>query len=117
MDLTSKKCVPCEGGTPPLDAIAVTKFMVELKSGWAAYGQSPVTGAGAMKLKKEFKFPDFKSALAFANRVGDIAESEGHHPDITVSYGKVAVELFTHAVQGLTENDFIVAAKVDKLNI
>ena len=115
MDLLQKKCVPCEGGTPPLDASAITKLMTELKTGWVAYGQSPVTDAGAMKLKKEYKLPDFRTALAFANRVGDIAESEGHHPDMTVSYGKVVIELFTHAVSGLSENDFILAAKIDAL--
>lgn len=66
-------------------------------------------------LTKQFKFPDFRSALAFVNKVGEIAESEGHHPDITLGWGKVSIMLWTHAAGGLTENDFILAAKIDQL--
>ena len=69
----------------------------------------------ASRLEKHFKFPDFRSALAFVNRIGEIAEAEGHHPDIVLGWGKVAVTLWTHAAGGLTENDFILAAKIDRL--
>lgn len=72
--------------------------------------------ADAKKIHREFKFPDFKSALAFVDRVGEIAEAEGHHPDVFLAWGKVGIELFTHAVGGLSENDFILAAKINELN-
>ena len=104
MDLLSKKCVPCEGGVSPLGADEVKKYLAEINSEWVA--------VDSRKLKRDFTFRDFKEAMAFVNRVAQIAEAEGHHPDIHVFYNKVTIELWTHAAGGLTENDFIIAAKI-----
>lgn len=108
MALADKTCIPCEGGVPPLIPEEAHKLMGELAEGWMLIDDAHL-------LTKSFVFPDFKSALAFANRVGDIAEAEGHHPDLAISWGSVVVELMTHAIGGLSENDFIVAAKIDRL--
>lgn len=104
MNLAAKKCVACEGGVPPLTGAALEPYLKEVK-GWHVVENK--------KIMKEFTFPDFKNALAFVNKVGDIAEAEGHHPDIQLGWGKVVVELSTHAIGGLSENDFILAAKID----
>ena len=107
MNLTQKKCVACEGGMPPLKGELLKKYLGQVE-GWQLVDSA--------KIKKEFTFKDFKEALAFVNKVGDIAESEQHHPDIhLVSYKKVIIELFTHAIEGLSENDFIVAAKINSI--
>jgi len=102
--LTSKHCVPCEGGVPALTADEIGPLLSQVP-GWAVDGNT--------KLTKTFTFPDFAQALAFVNRAGAVAEEEGHHPDLLLTWGKVGVELTTHAVGGLTENDFILAAKLD----
>jgi 4a-hydroxytetrahydrobiopterin dehydratase len=107
MDLTQKKCEACEGGVAPLKGKDATDYLKQLNKGW--------TIANDHQLEREFKFPDFNSALNFTNKVGEIAESEGHHPDIFLSWGKVKIILFTHAIDGLSINDFIVAAKIDKI--
>ena len=104
--LTSKHCVPCEGGVPALSADEIAPLMTQVP-GWAL--------AGDTKLTKTYTFPDFAQALAFVNRAGAVAEEEGHHPDLFLTWGKVGVELTTHAVGGLTENDFILAAKLDEV--
>jgi 4a-hydroxytetrahydrobiopterin dehydratase len=104
MDLTQKKCVPCEAGTPPLDAGVILELAKNVPV-WKIIDNK--------KLSREFKFKDFKEAMAFINRVAEIAETEGHHPDIYVFYNLVRLELSTHAVGGLSENDFILAAKID----
>lgn len=104
MDLTQKKCVPCEAGTPPLGAEAVATLAKDVPQ-WHVID--------AKKLSREFKFKNFKEAMSFVNRVADIAESEGHHPDIYIFYSLVRFELSTHAIGGLSENDFILAAKID----
>lgn len=106
-DLAQKKCVACEGGMPPLNKVEAEVLLKQVK-GWTLSGD-------ARWLSKEFKFKDFKDAMGFANKVGDIAESEGHHPDLQISWGKVVIELTTHAILGLSENDFILAAKIDKV--
>ncbi len=106
MKLSEKKCVACEGGTPPLNLKQVNEFMKEL-SGWEL---------DAGHLVKYFQFKDFKETMKFVNKVADLSEEEGHHPDLFVSYGKLKIELWTHAVGGLSENDFILAAKIDALN-
>lgn len=106
MDLLKKKCVPCEGGAPPLAAAAVAALLPNV-SGWENIENK--------KIKKEFKFADFKQAIAFVDRMAVLAESEGHHPDIEIYYNKLIVTLWTHAVGGLSENDFIMAAKIDAL--
>ncbi|MDP2704017.1 MAG: 4a-hydroxytetrahydrobiopterin dehydratase [bacterium] len=106
-NLTQKVCVACEGGTPPLQGELLKKYLGQV-DGW-----EPIHGT---KIKKEFSFKNFKEALVFVNKVGEVAEEEGHHPDIhLVSYKNVVIELWTHAIGGLSENDFIVAAKIEKL--
>jgi 4a-hydroxytetrahydrobiopterin dehydratase len=107
MNLAEQRCVPCEGGMPPLGKDEAQKLLAELK-GWTLSGD-------ARWISKEFAFKDFKEAFAFANKIGDTAEKEGHHPDLQISWGKVVIELTTHAIKGLSVNDFILAAKVDKV--
>ena len=105
-DLARKRCVPCEGGVPPLDGATARRYLESL-AGW-----SLVDGK---RIQKEFAFKDFAGALAFVNRVGAIAETEGHHPDILIhSWNRVRLEIMTHAIGGLSENDFILAAKIDR---
>ena len=105
-DLASRSCVPCRGGVPPLRGDELLELQKNLGGGWSVVGEH--------HLEKEYSFPDFRSALAFTNRLGEVAESEGHHPDIHLSWGKARVEIWTHKIDGLTESDFILAAKVDK---
>jgi 4a-hydroxytetrahydrobiopterin dehydratase len=107
VDLIQKKCVACEGDVPPLNRVEAEVLMKQLNA-WTLSGDD-------RWISKEFKFKDFKEALAFVDKVGAIAESEGHHPDIQLSWGKVVVELTTHAIKGLSENDLILAAKIDQL--
>jgi len=105
-DLASKNCVPCRGGVPPLagkDLDALAKQVPEWKV---------VDGHHIVRL---FKFPNFVQALAFVNKVGELAEQQGHHPDILLAWGKAEITTWTHAINGLTESDFILAAKIDKL--
>lgn len=104
-DLLNKKCVPCEGGAKPLNKKQAQEYLDEV-SGWTL-------DKDAKKISKEFKFQDFIGAINFVERVADVAEMEGHHPDIHIHYNKVLIELWTHAIGGLSENDFIVAAKID----
>ncbi|MEK7519950.1 MAG: 4a-hydroxytetrahydrobiopterin dehydratase [Patescibacteria group bacterium] len=106
-ELKNKKCVPCEVGAPPLSADVIAQHLVQLNPEWKVMD--------GKKIVRSFIFKDFKDALVFANSVGDCAEQEGHHPDLYVAWGKVTVELWTHAVGGLSENDFILAAKIDAL--
>ena len=105
MNLTEQKCVPCEIGGEPMKDEEIQLNLANIPT-W-----SLVDG----KLFKKLTFKDFKEALVFVNKVGELAESEGHHPDIALSYGSVAITLFTHAVGGLSYNDFILAAKIDVL--
>jgi len=106
-DLANKKCVPCSKGTPPLKGEKLAALSKDLGGGWAIVEEH--------HLEKEVKFADFKAALAFVNRVGALAEQEGHHPDIFLSWGRVKVQLWTHKIGGLSENDFILAAKITLL--
>ena len=106
-DLTKKHCVPCEGGVDPFNAEQIKTYIGLVNLPWQVVDEK--------KLKHEFKLKDFKAAIAFVNKIADIAESEGHHPDITINYSKVTIELSTHAIGGLSENDFILAAKIEKL--
>jgi 4a-hydroxytetrahydrobiopterin dehydratase len=105
-DLASKTCVPCRGGVPPLAGEALASLSREVPE-WSVINGHHITRA--------FKFPDFKQALAFVNKVGELAEQQGHHPDIFLAWGKAEVTTWTHAINGLTESDFILAAKIDKL--
>jgi len=106
MKLSDKRCVPCEGGIPPFSAVQAKRYLKKLKKGWKLDGN---------KIEKEFKFKDFVDSMGFANRVALIAQAEDHHPEIEISYKKVEIELTTHAIGGLSENDFIMAAKIDLL--
>jgi 4a-hydroxytetrahydrobiopterin dehydratase len=105
--LADKKCVPCRGGTPPLKGSELEKLHKNVPK-WLIDKEHHI--------HREFRFPDFKQALDFVNRVGAVAEEQGHHPDILLAWGKAEVTLWTHAVNGLTESDFIMAAKIDRLN-
>ena len=108
-DLLKKVCVSCEGkGIKPFDKDQVEGYMVQVSS-W-------ILSEDIKKISKEFKFKDFIGAINFVNGVSEIAESEGHHPDIYIRYNKVLLELSTHAIGGLSENDFIVAAKINAHN-
>lgn len=105
--LADKKCVPCRGGASPLKGAELEKLHSSV-SKW--------TVSDEHHLHREFKFPDFKQALEFVNRVGALAEEEGHHPDILLAWGKAEITLWTHKIDGLTESDFIMAAKIDRLS-
>jgi len=105
MGLAEKKCNECSGETPKLGASEVEKLLHEL-TGWTIDSQN--------RLHKSVKLKDFKQSLALANRIGAIAEDEGHHPDLTVRWAELVITIWTHAVNGLTENDFILAAKIDE---
>src|SRR4051812_26953689 len=105
-DLANKKCIPCQGGIPPLKGEKLTLLYKQLGSSWKVVNDH--------HLEKEYLFKDFKDALAFTNKVGALAEEEGHHPDMYLAYGKVKILLWTHKIDGLTESDFILAAKIDK---
>jgi 4a-hydroxytetrahydrobiopterin dehydratase len=105
-DLSNKECVPCKGGVPPLKGEELTKMASQLPE-WQVVEEHHIS--------RTYKFPDFKTALAFVNRVGDLAETIGHHPDIYFTWGKVRIDIWTHKINGLTESDFILGAKIDKL--
>lgn len=104
-ELAKKACVPCRGGVPPLTSAQIQPLLEQIE-GWEA--------VESHHLRKSFQFPDFKKALDFVNRVGEIAEREGHHPDILLSWGKAEVSIWTHKIDGLTESDFILAAKINE---
>lgn len=106
--LTDKKCRPCEGGIPPLAEREARDLMKQLKTEWELLAQ-------AKEIAKEYRFKNFKETMGFVNLVAAIAEGEGHHPDMEVSWGKCRIRLSTHAIKGLSENDFILAAKIDAL--
>jgi len=103
--LSEKKCVPCRGGVPPLKGDALQQVADQLGGGWKVVDEH--------HLAKEFAFKNFRQALDFTNKLGEIAEAAGHHPDIELSWGRVGVTIFTHKIDGLTESDFILAAKYD----
>src|SRR3989344_6432560 len=104
--LSEKRCVPCEGGVPPFTKVQAQKYLRKLKRGWKI---------NRNKLEKEFKFKNFIQSMGFANQVALIAQAEDHHPEIEISYSKVEIELYTHSIGGLSENDFILSAKIDEL--
>ncbi len=105
--LLEKECVPCKGGVPALKGADLTRLAEELGPTWKIVNEH--------HLEKEYEFRNFREALDFTNRVGELAESQGHHPDIWLSWGKVKLTIWTHKVNGLTESDFILAAKADQL--
>jgi len=106
-ELSQKKCVACEGEMAPLNREEATILNKQLQ-GWRLSGDT-------RWISKEFTFKDFAETMAFVNKIAEIAEGEGHHPDMQVSWGKLVVELTTHAIKGLSANDFIIAAKIDEL--
>lgn len=106
-ELASRECVPCKGGIPPLQGEAIEALQRQLGHDWQV--------VKAHHLEKEYTFDDFRSALDFTNRVGELAERVNHHPDIYLTWGKVKVTIWTHAIDGLSETDFIFAAKTDQL--
>src|ERR687884_677178 len=105
-DLASRECVPCRGGVPPMRGDEIAKFIAEL-DGWGVIEEH--------HLRKKFEFKNFREALEFVNRVGELAEEQGHHPDISFGWGYADISIWTHKIDGLTESDFILAAKIDKL--
>ncbi len=104
-ELAKKNCVPCKGGVPPLKGDAIKPLQAQL-DGWEVIEEH--------HLRKTYKFKDFVQALAFVNRVGAIAEEQGHHPDMHLTWGSVRIEIWTHKINGLTESDFVFAAKADE---
>jgi 4a-hydroxytetrahydrobiopterin dehydratase len=105
--LATEKCIPCRGGVPPLKGEELRSLARELGDAWRVVDEH--------HLERELAFPDFATALAFTNRVGAIAEEEGHHPDIYLAWGKVRIAIWTHKIDGLTRSDFVLAAKIDAL--
>jgi 4a-hydroxytetrahydrobiopterin dehydratase len=105
-ELASKECVPCRGGVPPLESDAIAELLSQL-NGWEVINEH--------HLRRTFQFKDFEETLAFVNRVGDVAEQQWHHPDICFGWGRAEVTIWTHKIDGLTESDFILAAKIDML--
>lgn len=111
--LTDKKCVACEGGIPPLTKAQIAEYQPQVPE-WKVIGESE-DGVG-LSIVRDFSFKNFKEAITFADKVGELAEEEGHHPVLTVRWGKVGILLTTDAINGLSENDFILAAKIDQLH-
>ena len=106
-ELAEKECVPCRGGVPPLKGQALADLHHKLGDGWQVLNEH--------HLEKEFIFKNFREALAFTNKVGELAEANKHHPDISLAWGRVKITLWTHKIDGLSESDFILAAKIDQL--
>lgn len=105
-ELANKECVPCRGGVPPLEGEAIKSLLDQLGNEWKT--------ADDHHLEKEYRFKDFREAMGFAVKVGELAEAQGHHPDIYLSWGKVKLTIWTHKIDGLTESDFVLAAKADR---
>ena len=110
-DLSEKKCIPCEGGIPSFDLNEIHKYLKKV-DGWDVKSENNES----YFLIKEFKFNDFLESQSFINKVGNLAEKEGHHPDIWFGWGYAKIKIFTHAINGLHESDFVLAAKIDKIN-
>ena len=108
-ELSRRECVPCKGKVPPLKGNAIDALLEELGGSWHVVDEH--------HLENEFRFKNFREALAFANRVGELAEKVNHHPDMHIGWGRVKVTVFTHKIDGLTETDFVFAAKTDELSL
>ena len=106
MGLAENKCVPCRGGVPPMERAKAEGMLKQLERGWQLNKDG--------HLERLYTFKDFAEALNFVNKVGAVAEAEGHHPDLYLAWGKCKVELWTHKINGLTESDFYMAAKADR---
>lgn len=105
-DLADRVCVPCHGGVPRLRGAEIDVYLKQLAA-WEAVGEH--------HLRRVYQFTNFRDALAFVNRVGEVAEREGHHPDLRFGWGYAEIQIYTHAIDGLSESDFVLAAKIDKL--
>jgi 4a-hydroxytetrahydrobiopterin dehydratase len=106
-ELAQKECKPCRGGTPPLKGSELNQMLGQLGGSWHVLDEQ--------RLEKQFKFPDFRSAIDFVNRVGEVAEQQNHHPDIYFTWGQARIQIWTHSINGLSESDFILAAKINAL--
>ena len=106
-ELASRECVPCRGGVPPLKGEEITNLLAQL-SEWEVVAEH--------HLRKVYKFANFREAQQFVSRAGDLAEEQGHHPDICFGWGRAEITIWTHKIDGLTESDFILAAKIDRLS-
>ena len=106
-DLAAKQCVPCRGGVPPLEGTELGELHAKLDKAWQVIESHP--------LEREYRFDDFRQALDFTVRVGEMAEEQDHHPDVYLTWGKVKLTIWTHKIDGLTESDFVFAAKADTL--
>jgi 4a-hydroxytetrahydrobiopterin dehydratase len=106
-DLANRRCVPCAGGVPPLKGGDLAALLEQLDNGWSVVEQH--------RLEKKYRFKNFREALDFTNKVGAVAEDQGHHPDIFLSWGTVILRVWTHKIDGLTESDFVLAAKADAI--
>lgn len=106
MSLADQKCIPCRGGVPPMARDKAEALLSELGNGWQLNAEG--------HLERAYDFQGFRQPMAFANRIADIAEAEGHHPDLHIAWGQCRVEIWTHKINGLTESDFYFAAKVDR---
>ena len=109
-ELSDKKCIPCEGNIPPFDKSEIHKYLKKV-DGWDVKSNEDKS----FYLIKSFKFKNFKESQNFVNKIGEISEDEGHHPDISFGWGYAKINITTHAIEGLSENDFILAAKIDKI--
>jgi 4a-hydroxytetrahydrobiopterin dehydratase len=107
-DLAARECVPCRGGVPPLDDAEIARFVEDLGGEW--------TVVDGHHLEKEYRFKNFRQALEFVNRVGELAEAVNHHPDIELGWGRAKLTIYTHKIDGLHESDFVFAAKADRLS-
>ena len=105
-ELADKECIPCRGGVPPLKGVEIEPLAAQLP-GWTVVGEH--------HLERQYRFKNFREALDFTNKVGELAEREGHHPDIHLAWARVGIHLWTHKIDGLTESDFIMAAKIERL--
>lgn len=106
-ELAKRECVPCRGDVPPLKGPALAALLEQLDNGWQVIDEH--------HLEKEYRFKNFREALEFTLRIGELAEAQGHHPDIYLAWGKVKLTIWTHKINGLTESDFIFAAKADQM--
>jgi 4a-hydroxytetrahydrobiopterin dehydratase len=109
MELVEKKCLPCEGEIPAMNSAEIEEYLKHINSGWKL--------ENGEKLIREYVFVNFRHTMGFVNRIASLAEAEGHHPVMHVQYSKLQIELWTHAINGLSENDFILASKIDKIGI
>ena len=105
MGLNAKECVPCQGGVPPLDGVEIAELLVKIHDGWEVVDDHHIS--------REWSFPDFESALEFTNSLGEICEEQNHHADFELGWGRVSAVIYTHKIDGLTESDFVLAAKFD----